>query len=207
MDFPFVKEAIQGLFSKPSCAMYPVVPSEAAEGYRGRIKFYPEKCIACGMCIRVCAAGAITDAVEEIEEGKKITKTFNMGSCTFCNTCADFCHEKAIELTRDYHMIATKEEDLLESGTFIKKKPVKKAAPAPTAAEETPALPVPAARDDGKPVCNPNNCVYCTLCAIKCPVKAITVDRAAKTWSCDYDTCVGCGNCAEVCRKNAVIIG
>ena len=110
MDFPFVKQAISQLFSKPSCDMYPFVPSEAAPNYRGRIAYDPNKCIGCGMCVRVCAGKAITLTREPVEGGENITLTFDLGSCTFCNTCADFCNEHAITLTTDYHMIATKEE-------------------------------------------------------------------------------------------------
>ena len=72
------------------------------------------------MCERVCAGGAITRTVEKLEEGDKITLTFDLGSCTFCATCADFCSTKAIEFTQDYHMIATKEGDLLVTGTHIR---------------------------------------------------------------------------------------
>ncbi|MBQ3211339.1 MAG: 4Fe-4S binding protein [Oscillospiraceae bacterium] len=212
MDLPFVKEAISQLFSKTSCAMYPAVPSEAAPGYRGRIVYHPDRCIACGMCERVCSGNAITRTVEKVEEGDKITLTFNLGSCTFCATCADFCSKDAIELTGDYHMVATKEEDLLVSGTFIKKPPVKKA---PAAAPKADAAAKPgtepdapgcsiAPRDDGKPVCDKTKCVYCTLCAKKCPQGAIEVDRAEKTWSCDYEACVACGVCATVCPKKAI---
>lgn len=212
MDFPFVKEAISQLFSKPSCAMYPAVPSEAAPNYRGRIVYHADKCIGCGMCERVCSGNAITRTVEKTEEGDKITLTFNLGSCTFCATCADFCSRKAIELSGDYHMVATKEEDLLVSGSFIKKPPVKKAAPAPAAKPATPAAPseTPAVevkpRDDGKPVSDPSRCVYCTLCAKKCPAGAIEVDRANKTWKLDDEKCVACGTCAEACPKKCIIM-
>lgn len=212
MDFPFVKEAISQLFSKPSCAMYPAVPSEAAPNYRGRIVYHADRCIACGMCERVCSGNAITRTVEKTEEGDKITLTFNLGSCTFCATCADFCSRKAIELSGDYHMVATKEEDLLVSGSFIKKPPVKKAAPAPAAKPATPAAPseTPAVevkpRDDGKPVSDPARCVYCTLCAKKCPAGAIEVDRANKTWKLDDEKCVACGTCAEACPKKCIIM-
>jgi len=214
MDLPFVKEAISQLFSKTSCDMYPVKPSEAAPGYRGRIVYYPERCIACGMCERVCSGNAITRTVEKVEEGDKITLSFNLGSCTFCATCADFCSKNAIELTGDYHMVATKEEDLIVSGTFIKKPPVKKAPPAaakpaadsaakPGTDPEAPGCSL-APRDDGKPVCDREKCVYCTLCAKKCPQGAITVDRAGKVWSCNYDECVACGLCIESCPKKAL---
>ena len=231
MDFPFLKEAVNGLFSKSSCAMYPVVPSEAAPNYRGRIVFHPDKCINCMMCERVCSGSAITHTSEQTPEGERITRTFYLGSCTFCATCMDFCGHGAIEFTRDYHMVATKEEDLMVRGSFIKKPPVKKpappkpaAAPAPKAeekaaepakAEETPAEApkaeaAPAAevkpRDDGKPVQDPSKCVYCTICARKCPAGALTVDRAAKTWTLDEDLCVGCGTCAEACPKKCILI-
>ncbi len=210
MDFPFMKEALSQLFSKSSCAMYPAVPSEAAPGYRGRIIYHPERCIACGMCERVCSGNAITRTVEHLEEGQdKITLTFNLGSCTFCATCADFCAKQAIEFTGDYHMVATKEEDLLVSGSFIKAAPKKKAP----AADKSQGCQAPASggptvkpRDDGKPVNDPARCVYCTLCARKCPVQALTVDRAAKTWTLDEDKCIACGSCAQACPKNCIII-
>ena len=221
MDFPFVKEAISQLFSKPSCAMYPAVESIAAPRYRGRIAFDPTKCINCLMCERVCCGGAITHTVEKTEEGDRITRSFDLGCCTFCAHCMDFCNHGAIQLTQDYHMIATKEEDLIVTGTFITKPPVKKAPPpkpaaAPAAAEAPkaeaakaePAAPAAEIkpREDGKPVQDPNKCVYCTICARKCPAGALTVDRAAKTWTLDEDACVACGTCAGVCPKNAIIM-
>ena len=205
MDFPFAREAISKLFSKSSCNMYPAVPSEAVQNYRGRIAYRADKCIGCGMCERVCAGGAITRTIEKGEDGQgdKVTLTFDLGSCTFCATCADFCSRHAITLTRDYHMIATKEEDLLVSGSFIKAPPKKPAAPASEkSAEASNVKP----RGDGKPACDESRCVHCTLCAKKCPADALTVDRAAKTWTLDEDKCIGCGTCAEACPKNAIVI-
>ena len=210
MDFPFMKEALSQLFSKSSCAMYPSVPSEAAPGYRGRIVYHPDRCISCGMCEKVCSGNAITRTVEHLEDGQdKITLTFNLGSCTFCATCADFCVKHAIELTGDYHMVATKEEDLLVSGSFIKAAPKKKAAPAAkseSCQSGAGAVPAVKPRDDGKPVNDPFRCVYCILCSKKCPVQAITVDRTAKTWTLDEDKCIACGTCAQTCPKNCIVI-
>ena len=215
MDFPFIKEALSQLFSKPSCEMYvPDKTKEGAPNYRGRIVFHPDKCINCMMCERVCSGNAITHVIEKTPEGDdKVTRTFYLGSCTFCATCMDFCGHGAIEFTRDYHMIATKEEDLMVSGTFIKKAPVKKAPAAKPAAPQPAAAPAPAEggrvikpRDDGKPVQVPSKCVYCTICAKKCPAGALEVDRANKTWKLDEDNCVGCGTCAEACPKKAILM-
>lgn len=231
MDFPFVREAVTKLFSKPSCAMYPFQPSEAAPNYRGRIVFHPETCINCNMCERVCAGGAITHSSVKNEDGDDvITRSFDLGSCTFCSTCADFCTRHSIELTQDYHMIGIEEGDLIVSGTFVKKA-VKKPAPKPAApaaapaaaekkadtpaaapkadaraAEAAPAAPAVEPRGDGKPTQDPSKCIYCTICARKCPGEALTVDRKEKIWKLDEDKCVACGTCADVCPKNAIVI-
>ena len=59
---------------------------------------------------------------------------------------------------------------------------------------------------NGIPAQDPSKCVYCTICAKKCPAGALTVYRAAKTWKLDEDLCIGCGNCYEVCPKKAIVI-
>ena len=199
---PFIKEAVQQLFSKPSTEAYPAAPAPAAPGYRGRIVFHADRCISCGMCERVCAGGAISTTSEETEEGLLVTRRFFLGSCTFCANCADFCVKNAIELTDDYHMVARDENELVVTGTYLKKKPAPKK---PAANAEEPASTVKP-RDDGLPVTDPAKCVYCTLCAKKCPAGALTVDRKEKIWKLDEDKCIGCGTCHEVCPKKAIVM-
>lgn len=58
-------------------------------------------------------------------------------------------------------------------------------------------------KKDGFPSIN-ENCVYCGLCAKKCPKNAISVDRKTKHWDVDKTKCVMCAACAAVCRKDAV---
>ena len=49
-----------------------------------------------------------------------------------------------------------------------------------------------------------SHCVYCTLCAKKCPQEAIQVERASKTWKLDGEKCIGCGLCAASCPKKCL---
>lgn len=51
---------------------------------------------------------------------------------------------------------------------------------------------------------DPDKCIFCGLCARKCPANAITVDRNSKTWEINPFKCVICGACSEVCPKKCL---
>ena len=48
------------------------------------------------------------------------------------------------------------------------------------------------------------NCISCGICARSCPPGALTVDRAAGTWTIQRFDCVQCGNCVNVCPKKCL---
>ncbi len=47
-------------------------------------------------------------------------------------------------------------------------------------------------------------CNFCSICAIKCPSKCITVDKKTATWVCDPFACVYCGICVAACPKKTL---
>ena len=49
-----------------------------------------------------------------------------------------------------------------------------------------------------------DSCVYCTVCAKKCPTGALAVNRAQKRWTIDRLRCITCGYCVEVCPKKSL---
>ncbi len=51
-----------------------------------------------------------------------------------------------------------------------------------------------------------DNCVYCTVCAKKCPTGALVVNRARKKWAIDRLRCIACGYCVEVCPKKSLAL-
>ena len=51
-----------------------------------------------------------------------------------------------------------------------------------------------------------SDCVYCGLCAKKCPREAITVERSQKLWKLDQNLCVSCGLCVKNCPKKCIEI-
>ena len=50
-------------------------------------------------------------------------------------------------------------------------------------------------------------CVYCTVCAKKCPTGALTVNRAQKKWAIDRLLCITCGYCIDACPKKCLALG
>lgn len=178
MMFPFLKTALGNLFKKPSTVLFPLVEVEAKPRYRGRITFDSARCRSCGMCMKVCSPGAITKTVKKIAGGKYVTYNFDMTSCTFCAMCEDFCNENAIQLVEDYHIWATDAKDLVVTESFFKP-------------------------ENGK-LLRDDDCVYCGLCVDYCPSKAITIDRANKTWTWDELKCVKCGLCVAKCPKECL---
>ena len=109
-------------------------------------------------------------------------------SCGLCaRSCPPGCPKKCLAIVPGYTEPAAQKA----SETFTRPK-------APDAA--------PAGKAGGKPENDASKCVYCTLCARKCPQSAITVDRAAKSWKLDAAACVGCGLCAAACPKKCLTL-
>lgn len=51
---------------------------------------------------------------------------------------------------------------------------------------------------------DPEICVFCGICAKKCPSGAIETDRVNKTWIIDRYRCIQCNCCVECCPKKCL---
>lgn len=56
----------------------------------------------------------------------------------------------------------------------------------------------------GQLIFTKDNCVYCNICAKKCPTGALFVNRAQKQWAIDRLRCITCGYCVEACPKKSL---
>jgi formate hydrogenlyase subunit 6/NADH:ubiquinone oxidoreductase subunit I len=94
---------------RPATIRYPYVKPEMPKSFRGRIKFYPEKCIGCKMCVRDCPS----DAIEIIKVGeKKFECKMHLDKCIYCGQCVDSCPKKALECTTDFELAQIERKDL-----------------------------------------------------------------------------------------------
>jgi len=74
--------------------MNPPVP--VPPGFRGKIKYYRDRCIGCRLCTKVCPANAVVFQ----ERDKKIR--YHFFRCTFCGECVKACPVKALEFTDEF---------------------------------------------------------------------------------------------------------
>lgn len=63
---------------------------------------------------------------------------------------------------------------------------------------------VPTARTKGHVSIDIDACIFCSLCARKCPAEAIEVDKPALSWSINHFLCVQCGDCVRTCPKHCL---
>lgn len=99
---------------------YPEEKWEPLGSYRGRpvlvLDEDGERCVACGLCSRVCPALAIeVRAGETTQEKERYPELFeiNMLRCIYCGFCEEVCPEEAIVMSKDYDLVFTSQEDAI----------------------------------------------------------------------------------------------
>jgi NADH-quinone oxidoreductase subunit I len=124
----YIPEILKGLaltfkqMIRPKYTMeYPEVKFVPPASYRGRPVLVQERdgaerCVACGLCSRVCPPMAIeVQAAETDREKERYPEKFeiNMLRCIFCGFCEEVCPEEAIVMSKDYELVFTNREDAM----------------------------------------------------------------------------------------------
>ncbi len=115
----YLPEIVRGLgitlrqmFKPKFTRQYPEERWEPLGSYRGRpvlvLDEDGERCVACGLCSRVCPALAIEVQAAETEREKErypVKFEINMLRCIYCGYCEEVCPEEAIVMSKDYELV------------------------------------------------------------------------------------------------------
>jgi NADH-quinone oxidoreductase chain I len=89
---------------------YPTERLMFSERFRGRHRYYFDRCISCGICARVCPCNSIT--MVKVEGRTATYPQINYQTCSFCGFCVDYCPKQALEFT-DFVEYAEKDRSKL----------------------------------------------------------------------------------------------
>lgn len=111
---------LKQMFKPKFTRQYPEERWEPTGSYRGRpvlvLEEDGERCVACGLCSRVCPALAIEVQAGETEREKErypVLFEINMLRCIFCGFCEEVCPEEAIVMSKDYELVFTSQTEAI----------------------------------------------------------------------------------------------
>lgn len=67
-----------------------------------------EKCVACGLCEKICPARAINIVAAERDNRERYPESFtlDMARCVYCGYCEEVCPKEAIVMSAEYEGLA-----------------------------------------------------------------------------------------------------
>jgi NADH-quinone oxidoreductase subunit I len=109
------------IFKPKFTRQYPEQKWDTPESFRGRPVLVQEdngteRCVACGLCSRVCPALAIEVQANETDlEKERYPEKFeiNMVRCIFCGFCEEVCPEEAIIMSNEYELVFKSQEEAI----------------------------------------------------------------------------------------------
>lgn len=99
---------------------YPEEKLTLPPAYRGRPVLVADsdgapKCVACGLCEKMCPAHAISIVAAEKAPGERYPEryTLDLGRCVYCGYCEEVCPKEAIVMSDEYQGLAQRNRERL----------------------------------------------------------------------------------------------
>jgi formate hydrogenlyase subunit 6/NADH:ubiquinone oxidoreductase subunit I len=84
---------LKNIFRRPITVRFPEQTSPPKD-FRGPIRIDTARCVGCGICEHVC----VDEAINIVECGNFFEWRYDLGLCTFCERCAQFCPVSALTM-------------------------------------------------------------------------------------------------------------
>lgn len=104
-----LRDVWRSLFQEPVTQNYPYERNSAPERLRGALRFNPEKCTGCGVCVKDCPADAI-ELITLDKKNKCFVLRYHIDRCTFCAQCVETCSYNCLEMSNEQWELAAAEK-------------------------------------------------------------------------------------------------
>lgn len=125
-----LKDVLHSLLRRPATERYPLEKRPSPVRARGALRWDPEPCLGCGLCVQDCPADAI-QIITLDKKAKRFVLRYHVDRCTFCSQCVQSCRFNCITLDNEdwelagddnkaFTMLLGREEDVddLLAGKF-----------------------------------------------------------------------------------------
>jgi formate hydrogenlyase subunit 6/NADH:ubiquinone oxidoreductase subunit I len=103
-------DLVRSLFRRPATRRYPAERAPVPERVRGVLRFHPEQCTGCALCVKDCPANALW--LFTIDEGtERFVLRYDVARCALCGQCVLSCHHGALELAGGRWELAATHKD------------------------------------------------------------------------------------------------
>jgi NAD(P)H-quinone oxidoreductase subunit I len=106
-----LRDIIQSLFHKPVTELYPAQRQPTPQRLRGKLRWNPEKCTGCCLCVKDCPCSAI-ELITIDKANKRFVMRYDAGRCTFCAQCVQNCRFNCLEMSSEDWELAAMDKAL-----------------------------------------------------------------------------------------------
>ncbi len=213
-----LRQTIRSTINKPNTVLYPWEKLQLPDCYRGRPGLVLERCIGCGMCVRICPNRCIQLVEVDLEGKKCLRPRVDLGRCLMCGYCAEYCPTDAMIVTPEYELAVTRKSKLIYDPFELahEHKPGYEVHKVDVLSSEVEkgkdAVEFRHMEQKDTPVLDDDACIGCGRCMKVCPCDCIEMIEVGKNEKgkpikrpkFDFTNCVSCENCVLTCPKDAL---
>jgi formate hydrogenlyase subunit 6/NADH:ubiquinone oxidoreductase subunit I len=95
-----LSDVFRSLLRRPATRQYPLERQPAPERLRGKLRWHPEKCTGCCLCVKDCPANAI-EVIMVDKAARRFVVRYHLDRCTYCAQCVQSCRQGCLEMSSE----------------------------------------------------------------------------------------------------------